>query len=95
MNLRTEATLSAKSLRQLRSGEVIRVLEGPVDADGYYWWKIETSDGLSGWSVEMYAWYLWQQQPNSSHNYVSIVNYPDGEIYPIGEVGFEGWVILP
>ena len=31
----------------------------------------------------------------SSHNYVSIVDSQNGEIFPIGEVGFEGWVILP
>jgi len=32
-------------------GEVARILEGPVEADGFTWWKIEGESG-TGWSAQ-------------------------------------------
>lgn len=57
LNLRTEPSLSGKILDKLPGGEVITVLDGYVDADDYYWWKIRTQDGTEGWAVEMAYWY--------------------------------------
>ena len=57
LNLRMEPSLSGKVLEKLPAGEVITVLEGFVDADDYYWWKIRTHDGVEGWVVEMTNWY--------------------------------------
>jgi hypothetical protein len=33
------------------AGTQLTVLEGPVEADGYIWWRVE-ADGASGWSAE-------------------------------------------
>lgn len=37
---------------QLANGTMVRILEGPTEANGYSWWRIQTSDGRSGWVVE-------------------------------------------
>ena len=57
LNLRTEPSLSGKILEIFPTGEVITVLEGFVDVDDFYWWKIRTQDGSEGWVVEVANWY--------------------------------------
>jgi WD40 repeat protein len=57
LNLRTEPSLKGKIVAKLPAGEVTTVLEGFVDADDYYWWKIRAQDGTEGWAVEMANWY--------------------------------------
>src|SRR5262245_52305330 len=34
-----------------KEGERVRIREGPVEADGYIWWRIEGQSGV-GWSAE-------------------------------------------
>ncbi len=48
---RQEPRLSAKVQASFQEGERVRILEGPVEADGYRWWRIEGSNG-NGWSAE-------------------------------------------
>jgi dipeptidyl aminopeptidase/acylaminoacyl peptidase len=57
LNLRTGPSLDAKILEKLPAGEVVTVLDGYVDANDYYWWKIQTQDGTEGWAVEVANWY--------------------------------------
>lgn len=38
-------------LGQVSAGTVIRLLEGPVCASGYYWWQVDTGM-VSGWTAE-------------------------------------------
>ena len=57
LNLRTEPSLDAKILEKLPAGEAFTVLDGYVDADDYYWWKIRTQDDTEGWAVELANWY--------------------------------------
>jgi len=57
LNLRTEPSLNGKILTKLPAGEVVTILEGFVDADDYYWWKIQAQDGTEGWAVEVANWY--------------------------------------
>jgi hypothetical protein len=42
--------LSSNVVVMFEPGEILRVLDGPVDADGYTWWKVEYG-GSSGWSA--------------------------------------------
>ncbi|MBC7878017.1 MAG: PD40 domain-containing protein [Anaerolineales bacterium] len=57
LNLRSDPSLNGNILEKLPAGEIITVLEGFVDADDYYWWKIRIQDGTEGWVVEVANWY--------------------------------------
>ncbi|MBI5958360.1 MAG: SH3 domain-containing protein, partial [Chloroflexi bacterium] len=37
---------------QLPSGSPVTLMEGPINADGLVWWRIQTADGRSGWCIE-------------------------------------------
>jgi len=42
-------------LKIVAEGSVLRVLDGPVEADGYVWWQLQdVSDGMVGWAVADY-----------------------------------------
>lgn len=48
---RKEPTIKAPATASFKEGEKVRILEGPVEADGFVWWKIEGDSG-SGWSAQ-------------------------------------------
>jgi hypothetical protein len=48
---RAEPSLKAPAKVGFREGERVDILEGPVEADGYIWWRIESPSG-AGWSAE-------------------------------------------
>ena len=48
---RKQPTLKAPATASFKEGELVRILEGPVEADGFVWWKIEGDSG-SGWSAQ-------------------------------------------
>jgi len=42
-------------LKIVAEGSVLKVLDGPVEADGYVWWQLQdVSDGVVGWAVADY-----------------------------------------
>ena len=42
-------------LKIVAEGSVLRVLDGPVEADDYVWWQLQdVSDGVVGWAVADY-----------------------------------------
>jgi hypothetical protein len=43
--------LSAAPTAAFKEGEQVTILEGPVDADGYTWWRVEGKGG-TGWSAQ-------------------------------------------
>ncbi|MEO5952228.1 MAG: SH3 domain-containing protein, partial [Chloroflexia bacterium] len=53
VRLRSEASTSGQVLGTLKQGTNGHVIEGPVVANGYTWWKIDSYDGTnpaaSGW----------------------------------------------
>ncbi|HEX3050161.1 MAG TPA: SH3 domain-containing protein [Aggregatilineaceae bacterium] len=55
LNLRADATVNGQLLFQLSSGARVTILGGPRSGDGYVWWKIQTTDGISGWAVQSIA----------------------------------------
>jgi len=48
---RKQPNLKAAPIAGFKAGERVRILEGPVEADGFTWWRIEGPSG-SGWSAQ-------------------------------------------
>jgi len=48
---RQEPNLKAKATAAFKAGARVRILEGPVESDGFIWWKIEGESG-TGWSAQ-------------------------------------------
>ncbi|MFC1878992.1 SH3 domain-containing protein [Chloroflexota bacterium] len=58
LNLRQSPDIEGNILQKLQPGDVVRILEGPVVADGYNWWQLRVVDsGAEGWAVEHPNWY--------------------------------------
>ncbi len=51
LNSRTGPGLSSAVDHVLDGGAKVTVLDGPVSADGYHWYKLETATGDVGWSI--------------------------------------------
>jgi hypothetical protein len=56
--LRDAASRSGKRLRVLRDGTKAHVVEGPVEADGFTWWRVDNFDpndpAATGWLAGQY-----------------------------------------
>ncbi len=58
LNLRQSPALSAEVIKKLKEGEEIQVLEGPVEAEEYLWWRIRlVGSGDEGWVAEIPGWF--------------------------------------
>ncbi|MCL6450108.1 MAG: Ig-like domain-containing protein [Acetobacteraceae bacterium] len=55
LRLRAYASESAPILGRNYDGTQVLILDGPVAADGYYWWKIQSPAG-TGWSAGLAEW---------------------------------------
>ncbi len=51
LNLRASYSTSARLVGSAKDGNVLTVLEGPQEADGYTWWKVKTAEGKEGWAA--------------------------------------------
>ncbi len=49
LNLRASAGSAAARVGQLRANAAVTVLEGPVQADGYDWYRVDNGAGVVGW----------------------------------------------
>src|SRR3990172_1668552 len=66
LNMRDTPSLGGEVVKQLKTGSYVEIVDGPVEADGYTWWKIQYLDdqsGLTGWAVENQDWYLRSYYP--------------------------------
>ena len=52
LNMRSAPGTGYDILTQLPNNEVVTIAEGPVDAQGFTWWRIETPGDQTGWVVE-------------------------------------------
>ena len=64
-NVRTNPATSARRIGQIPAGQTLRVLDGPVCADGYTWWRVSYRD-LTGWTAEGSSSEHWLEQSSSS-----------------------------
>jgi hypothetical protein len=51
VNLRKDASTSADVVTVLSRGQVVSIVEGPREAEGYTWWNVALADGTTGWVV--------------------------------------------
>lgn len=49
VNVRNTASAKGKQVGRVNANVVVTLLEGPVQADNYAWWKIDNGAGLTGW----------------------------------------------
>ena len=52
INLRAAAGLGAETIGQLPNGTTVTILEGPTEADGLRWWRVDDGEGNTGWAAE-------------------------------------------
>jgi hypothetical protein len=50
LRAREAPSLQARVTARIPAGSEVTLLEGPVDADGYTWWRVEAS-GAAGWAA--------------------------------------------
>jgi hypothetical protein len=51
LRARRDPSLNAPVQTTFRESAVLNVLDGPIEADGYTWWRLEGPDG-AGWSAQ-------------------------------------------
>ena len=49
VNVRDTASAKGKLVGRVNANAVVTLLEGPVQADNYAWWKIDNGAGVTGW----------------------------------------------
>jgi len=49
LNIRETPAANAKRLGNFPAGAVVTVTDGPVQADGYLWWRVDDQFGRAGW----------------------------------------------
>jgi uncharacterized protein YgiM (DUF1202 family) len=52
LKLRDATSTNSNILENMPSGVTVTLLEGPVSANGYVWWRVRSPSGREGWSVE-------------------------------------------
>jgi hypothetical protein len=52
LKVRASGAPTAQVLGELDKNAQVTVLEGPVEAGGLKWWRVDNGKGLSGWSAE-------------------------------------------
>jgi hypothetical protein len=59
LNVRSEPSTKGRILTQFKTGDYVEIADGPVQADGYTWWKFKLglSESEAGWAVESQEWY--------------------------------------
>ncbi len=66
LNMRAEPNTDAVVLTQLQQYEFVTIVDGPVEAEGYTWWKLRLEfEDTVGWAVADPSWYerAWGQDP--------------------------------
>lgn len=59
LNMRSSPSTASAVVHKLNAGDYVTLIEGPVQASGYTWWKAQLpySEEITGWVVENQAWF--------------------------------------
>lgn len=52
LKVRDRAGTGGQILGELEPGVQVKIVEGPTEANGFKWWKVDDGKGLAGWSAE-------------------------------------------
>jgi hypothetical protein len=52
LNMRTLSSAAGTLIVQLATGARVTVLEGPVEAEGFTWWRVDNGAGQTGWVAD-------------------------------------------
>ena len=52
LNFRAQPDIASERIYLLYMGQMVSVIDGPVEAGEYTWWKVRVFDGTEGWVVE-------------------------------------------
>jgi Protein of unknown function (DUF3160)/Bacterial SH3 domain len=69
LNVRDQPSTTGAVITQLKTGDYVEIVDGPIQANGYTWWKFKvyawTSDvETTGWAVEDQEWYVRSYRPD-------------------------------
>lgn len=87
LNVRKSAGASGDRTGRYPPGAIVSVLEGPVDADGYRWWRVGNNE-LAGWVAEGDSEAVWLSPDLGSTQPVDRpVQMGDDVLVTVGETG--------
>jgi len=87
LNVRKDAGASGDRSGRYPPGAIVSVLEGPVDADGYRWWRVGNNE-LAGWVAEGDSEALWLSPDLGSTQPVNRpVQLGDDVLVTVGDTG--------
>jgi hypothetical protein len=49
INVRDKASTTGKQVGKLAPGQIVTIKSGPVQAENFTWWQVDTGSGLIGW----------------------------------------------
>lgn len=52
LSYRSGPGMNYARLKLVKDRAILKVLDGPEEADGYIWWRLEDEDGDIGWAAE-------------------------------------------
>lgn len=87
LNARKEAGASGDRVGRYPPDAIVSVLEGPVDADGYRWWRVGNNE-LAGWVAEGDSEAVWLSPDMGSTQPVDrSVQVGDDVLVTVGDTG--------
>lgn len=67
LNVRDGPSTTGAVITQLKTGDYVEIVDGPVQANGYTWWNFRVYSGnveTTGWAVEDLEWYVRSYRPD-------------------------------
>jgi uncharacterized protein YgiM (DUF1202 family) len=66
LNMRQAPSAGGALIVQLGTGQTVTVTEGPTEADGFTWWRVDAGNGQSGWVAQGDSETVWLTPANAA-----------------------------